>query len=240
MTMRYSIIFFSLSVAILFGAGFAKAGDFAERRIIGFSENGTYFAFEQFGVQDGSGFPYSDIFILNITNDTWAAGSPFRTRLDDEMQDVNAARAVTANKAASTIASLGIHDAGTLLASNPITEVGADAHHVTFRPTPHFNAEWQLAINEFQMVANGCAGFEQDIRGFALALKLDGGQPPKIMHQDNSIPSSRHCPLNYGVSDVILHGDYNAPNQLIVLVRVLSVGFEGPDMRFIAIPAIID
>jgi len=54
----------------------AQAGDYAERRIIGFSANGKYFAFQQFGVQDGSGFPYSEIFIINTDTDTWAGGSP--------------------------------------------------------------------------------------------------------------------------------------------------------------------
>ncbi|MBL4758286.1 MAG: DUF2259 domain-containing protein [Rhizobiales bacterium] len=238
--MRFLALCFSLAATILLGINHANAGDQAERRIIGFSENGAYFAFEQFGVQDGSGFPYSDIFILNIANDSWAGGSPFRTRLDDETQGLNEARTITAGKAAAAISSLGIHDAGILLASNPITEIGADAHHVAFRPTNQIGAEWQLDINQFSLPVAGCSGFDQDIRGFALFLTMDENQEPKNLHQDHSIPSSRHCPLNYGISDVILHGDYNAPNQLIVLVRVMSVGFEGPDLRFIAIPAIVN
>lgn len=238
--MHRLIVYLAVSSAILISAPLAMAGDFAERRIIGFSENGAYFAFEQFGVQDGSGFPYSDIFILNIANDTWAAGSPFRTRLDDDMQDVNAARAINANKAASAIASLGIRDAGRLLAANPITESGANAYQVTFRPTPQFGAEWQLNMSEYPMMASGCSGFEADIRGFSLTLTLDDGQPPRTMQQDSSIPSSRKCPIGYGISDVVIHGDYNEPSRLIVLVRVMSVGFEGPDLRYIAIPAIIN
>ncbi len=230
----------AVSISILFGTSLAKAGDYAERRIIGFSVNGAYFAYEQFGVQDGSGFPYSDIFILNVASDTWAGGSPFRTRLDDDTQGVNAARTVSRNSAASALVSLGIQDAGRLLAANPITESGADAHQLTFRPTPQFSAEWRLDMNEYPMTASGCSGFESDIRGFALVLARDGGQPSLNMHEDTSIPSSRKCPIGYGISDVIIHGDYNAPSQLIVLVRVLSVGFEGPNMRYIAIPAIIN
>ncbi len=238
--MRFLALCFSLAATILLGINHAKAGDHAERRIIGFSENGAYFAFEQFGVQDGSGFPYSDIFILNIANDSWAGGSPFRTRLDDEAQSLNEARANTADKAAGAISSLGIREAGILLASNPITEIGADAHHVAFRPTNQIGAEWQLDINQFSLPAAGCNGFEPDIRGFTLSLTLDQNQPVRQLHQDQSIPSSRHCPLGYGISDVILHGDYNAPNQLIVLIRVMSVGFEGPNLRFIAIPALVN
>ncbi|MBN9059609.1 MAG: DUF2259 domain-containing protein, partial [Rhizobiales bacterium] len=43
----------------------AMAGDFAERSILGFSPDGGRFAFEEFGIQDGSGFPYSNIFVLD-------------------------------------------------------------------------------------------------------------------------------------------------------------------------------
>jgi predicted secreted protein len=240
MIMHRLAIHLAVSASIMLGAGLALAGDYAERRIIGFSANGAYFAFEQFGVQDGSGFPYSDIFIVNIENDIWAGGSPFRVQLNDDTQGVNAARAASANMAASAIASLGIRDSGTLLASNPITESGANPLQVSFRPTPYFGTKWQLNLNEFPLSTSGCSGFEENIRGFSLTLTTEDGQPPRELHQDHSIPSSRKCPINYGISDVILHGNYNATSQLVVLVRVLSVGFEGPDMRYIAIPAIIN
>ena len=62
----------------------ASAGDFAERHIFGFSPDGSHFAFEEYGVQDGSGFPYSNIYIVDVANDSWLPGTPLRVRIDDE------------------------------------------------------------------------------------------------------------------------------------------------------------
>jgi predicted secreted protein len=36
-------------------------GDYADRTILGFSPDGGIFAFEEFGVGDGSGYPYATI-----------------------------------------------------------------------------------------------------------------------------------------------------------------------------------
>ena len=65
-------------------AGPAVAGDFAERRIIGFSQGGERFAFEEFGVQAGSGFPYSNIFVIDTATDGWVAGTPLRIQVKED------------------------------------------------------------------------------------------------------------------------------------------------------------
>ena len=43
----------------------AEAGDYADRTILGFSPDGSTFAFEEFGVQDGSGFAYANIYMID-------------------------------------------------------------------------------------------------------------------------------------------------------------------------------
>ena len=66
----------------------AVSGDFATRHIHGFSADGKLFAFEEYGVQDGSGFPYSTIYIIDTDTDNWTAGSPFKAQLNDETKTV--------------------------------------------------------------------------------------------------------------------------------------------------------
>ena len=56
----------------------ALAGDRALFQPIGFSADGRYFAFEEYGVQDGSGFPYSNTYILDLPADKWVNGTPVR------------------------------------------------------------------------------------------------------------------------------------------------------------------
>ena len=55
-----------LTLSICFSA---QAGDFAKREIHGFSVDGGLFAFEEYGVQDGSGFPYSNIYVIDTATD---------------------------------------------------------------------------------------------------------------------------------------------------------------------------
>ncbi len=69
--MRRALAALLLSVV----AGSAQAADGAQSRPIGFSPDRRYFAFEQYGVQDGSGFAYSDIFVIDLSNDSWVKGS---------------------------------------------------------------------------------------------------------------------------------------------------------------------
>jgi predicted secreted protein len=81
-----------IAIFLLFLAGansIARAGDAAGREVIGFSPDGRYFAFEQYGVQDGSGFAYSDIMVIDATSDAWVVGTPVRKRADDEKMPLN-------------------------------------------------------------------------------------------------------------------------------------------------------
>ncbi|HEY7765546.1 MAG TPA: DUF2259 domain-containing protein, partial [Aestuariivirgaceae bacterium] len=100
----------------------AFAADAAERDILGFSPDGRYFAFEQYGVQDGSGFPYSEIFIIDLEEDRWLEGTPVRIRLDDETQSLGKARAEASGKAREYLLSARIEDNARVLASNPVNQ----------------------------------------------------------------------------------------------------------------------
>ena len=53
------------TATLALSSGTALAGDFANLNVLGFSSDGNIFAFEQYGVQDGSGFPYADRFYID-------------------------------------------------------------------------------------------------------------------------------------------------------------------------------
>jgi len=56
----------------------ALAGDTAEINVLGFSADGSIFAFEEYGVQDGSGFPYANRFYIDTASDKFLPGTPVR------------------------------------------------------------------------------------------------------------------------------------------------------------------
>lgn len=67
-----------IGAVLAVSAGPAWAGDAAARHLIGFSPDGTYFAFEQYGQLDAgaSASGYSEIDIIDIGTDEGAALQP--------------------------------------------------------------------------------------------------------------------------------------------------------------------
>ncbi|MDH3740212.1 MAG: DUF2259 domain-containing protein [Hyphomicrobiales bacterium] len=232
----------NLIMAILFllsASSNAFAGDSAERRIIGFSPDGKWFAFEQFGVQDGSGFPYYDIFIVDLDNDKWATGTPVRVRIDDEDATLHQARGKARVKAAPMLAKLRIIDQGRLIASNPVTEVAGDTSQITFQA--HMNLSgldyrYRIKLEQFDLPSEPlCKDLGTQTKGFAISIsKAD--QPPTQAYRDTTLPKSRGCASRYAIADVIAANNPGRPNRFVVLVHTFAFGFEGPDARFIAIP----
>jgi len=216
-------------------AGSASAGDFAERSILGFSADGSRFAFEEFGVQDGSGFPYSNIFVLDTGRDRWVEGTPVRMRIDDETAGIPAVRATARERAEGPLK--GLDHPGTLLASNPITESGRDPYSVSFRRHPPAlldGPELTVRLETIPLEAPGNTDPDQKTRGFRLVLEDERGET--VLHEDVTLPASRGmAPLDYRINDVVIHQRFGQPATLVVLVMVLTRGFEGPDGRYLAV-----
>lgn len=216
----------------------AIAGDFAERHIFGFSPDGGTFAFEQFGVQDGSGFPYTDIFVVDTSSDQWVKGSPFRVLMRDERAVVKWARREALTKAGNTLRQRLVSKPGRLLASNPPEELSANPHKVvvnTRRVVPSAPERWTFTLDEIPIANKECAAYTSaPAKGFRLTAQQESGAPVTL-HMDTSIPKSRGCPLRYAISDVIAYEPGGGSRVIAVLVSVYAHGFEGPDRRFLAV-----
>ncbi len=217
----------------------ALAGDVADRDIIGFSSDGKVFAFEEFGRQDGSGFPYSNVYVIDTVDNNWVEGSPIRVLIKRENAELREAREKAADDASELLAKLGVQAGrkGRLLASNPITEVSADPDRIKVVPHPSypaFNEPISFAIREFPVESKRCRGFGQrETLGLALRVRV-GDRAPTPLYRDRRIPESRGCPRDYAFSDVILYEPRKDEEVYLLLISVMRLGFEGSDRRFIA------
>lgn len=63
------------------------AADAAEIHVLGFSTDASHFAFEEFGISDGSGIAYSSLYVINTLEDRWVKPSPFRIQGQEEPSD---------------------------------------------------------------------------------------------------------------------------------------------------------
>ncbi len=241
LTIRFRrIAIWTISAAMgMLASTIAFAGDYAERAILGFSLDGRYFAFEQFGVQDGSGFPYSEIFVIDLVQDNWVDGTPIRVRVENEEADISEARQSSHGQVQPLLQQYGIWHSGRLIASAPVTEVYQDPYEVSFRRY-HFDSSTNdirtaLLTIEDRPAPSDCAGLGDDFKGFSLRVRNDTTNDTTLVHQDNSIPGSRGCPLDYGISDIIVYPAFDQAQVVVALINVFTYGFEGSDRRYIAI-----
>ncbi len=234
-----------LASALLFlaiTATAAAAADNAERAAIGFSPDGRYFAFEQYGVQDGSGFPYAEIFVIDLDANQWVKGSPFRARIEDEAALVSSVRAKAAKSAASLIGQLKTAEPGDALAAQLPTQAVADRHSIGFDPyyqsqTSQKGDRFTLSLELVPFTApESCYAEDGKQMGFRLTLKDNESGTEKEVHKDAAIPSSRYCPRDYDISDVIAYRPSSGEARQVALIGVYTPGFEGVNRRFIAVP----
>lgn len=218
----------------------AMAGDMAQLDILGFSADGRIFAFEEYGVQDGSGFPYANRFYIDTATDGFVAGSPVRVRLDDEAATVASAREKARAQGGAIVADEILRtNAGYLAGFNAVTELSADADGISVNPRPvepAIDPALSFKLEQFSLAAaaGSCDGID-GITGFRLS-RTDGDQgQPIVIHNDKSIPKSRGCPQGYRVGGVQTFYPEGGQPVFAVMVAVRSFGFEGPDYRWIAL-----
>lgn len=224
--------------AITLACGPACAGDYASLDVLGFSPDGATFAFEEYGIEDGSGFPYAGIYVVDTGDDSWVAGTPVRVRTEDESASLAEVRRQARDRAEPVLEARHVGSPGNLVASNPPTEISADPHHVAFLArivTPMGGSRYDLALTEITLPAASCPDVGKPFRGFRLTLSTGGRT--HTLAEDQAIPSSRHCPLGYAISDVLTYYPDGGAPVLAVILSMYTVGFEGNDRRFLAVTA---
>lgn len=234
------IIFASL-LTLLASAVAAMAGEFSEFRPLGFSADGKVFAFEEFGVQDGSGFPFANRFFIDTTDDSFLPGSAVRIVIQDETATLADARAKAASKSAALEADYRFGDnPGVIAAFNPLSELDSPPHHLTYIPfstVPEAFGRHEVRLEEYQVPASSlCASLGDTSTGFRLKVTSParGIMEPMLLHEDSSVPKSRNCPIGYRIGGVVTYQSSGVWTQaFMILVR--SYGFEGENGRWIAI-----
>ncbi|WP_376704623.1 DUF2259 domain-containing protein [Mesorhizobium sp. ISC25] len=237
--MRNLALFAVCLLAPLATLAAARAGDVAELEILGFSRDGGVFAFEEYGVQDGSGFPYANRYYIDTADDSFLKGSPIRVRLDDENAAVDAARLQARQKGEAIVSQAELTaNRGITAGLNPVTELSADPFRMVVNPRPIFSPvddPLEFRLDQIGMNDTERCQSQGEINGFRL-LRIeakDGGQT-RIIHEDKSIPQSRGCPNGYQIGAVQTFS-LDSLGAYAVLIAVRQYGFEGPDYRWIAV-----
>ncbi|ODT76786.1 MAG: hypothetical protein ABS76_29865 [Pelagibacterium sp. SCN 64-44] len=229
-----------LSAALVLFALPALAGDRALIDYVGFSRDFRYFAFEEFGNQDGSGFAYANLYVVDLATDTWVIGTPIRLQADDETTGLAEIRAEARARAESHITEFRIdvpveiaaligdgvpdNDAKSLVFGAPGYLPGAVAGRYTL----------DLSTFTTNAVSPCTEWFGVQPKGYELRIGDSGTQ--RLVHRDGPLPRSRGCPLDYRLYAVVMPHMGAILAHAVAIISVYPGGFEGPDRRFLAVP----
>lgn len=226
----------------------AAAADGASLGLIGYSPDSRYFSFEQYGVQDGSGFPYWDVFVLDLKTNQWLPGTPVHAQIDSEDGRVADARAKARAAAQPVLDANRITEPAELLADNPATEIVPDRSKLTFDRwyvsggsqvdgKGSNQIRFELALSPIQLPNSAeCPLDYGENYGLRLTIKDITAGTTRTIYEDKTIPASRDCPTSYDLSAVVAQSGYPVTDRLVAIIGVYGRGFEGSDHRFIAVP----
>ena len=224
----------------------AVAGDYASRDVIGFSPDGRYFAFEQYGIQDGSGFAYSDVFVIDLANGSWTDGTPFEVQAEDETRSLAEVRLEALTKAQASLDKYKLGVQVEVLALIGEGEYGTDTGMRIHWSTPSCcsagatQADAQsLVLQHKGIESNDDYCMDMPRVGFILSYQDRFGE--RELHADGDVlPGSRGCTLDYRIHSVVqpyseYYGiDFTA--RRIAIIAAYPFGFEGVDRRFLVVP----
>jgi predicted secreted protein len=220
------------------------AGAAAKLTHLGFSADGKNYAFMESGIQDGSGFAYANVRLLDVVKNAYV-GAAVRVVDENDEDRVSPlplieARALKASDAARRNARI-LATNFNVLVSRKVTDMDTRAlANATFSLTPIIpglgSEQYQVRLTK--SAAKVPANMNWCDEGLMLKLELVNLQNGKIkvMQQDRTMPASRGCVMNYEIEDVVVNNAEfpNRPN-VVVMLRVYSLGFEGADVRYMAI-----
>jgi predicted secreted protein len=233
----------------------AHAGDGAAVHVLGFSADGRYFAYEQYGEQDGSGTLHSTIIAVETVGDRLVKGMPVAALMDPDhpalgkeprekqLADI---RAKAAADAAALLQQLGIAGAGTQIAAvlNSRSRAMLDPEQVkavrqttvSAIPLPTFGADARLMLREFDIALPRCKDLVpgEHPNGFGLTLERKA-RPTIHLNRDQTIPTTRGCPEKYGIAEAHALPLPDGSTALAVVIQYFYLALEGPDRRFLVV-----
>ncbi|MBU1105727.1 MAG: DUF2259 domain-containing protein [Candidatus Riflebacteria bacterium] len=234
---------FFITLTFLLCVTISHAGDFAEFRSIGFSESGQYYSFAQIGIHDGSGFPYAELWVIDVLKNEQVATSSIE--LNDENDEAVGTveqalkKAIEAAKLERFSIKSNENPGSDLLIHLPTDHSTFTDNVFSLEPGIDGGASGIAAKYKVILDTTETKPALKDIPtdfGPAKMLKLsiagieEASGTVQILQEDKRLPKSRAYPLEYSVRQVTTFKD-----GLVVIISYTTPGFEGPDVRYMAI-----
>jgi predicted secreted protein len=229
------------------------AGDYANLKFIGFSRDGKYLAFEEWGEGDPGGW-YSNTYFVDVDKNSFAS-APVSLTDEEGTKSLDALRTKGEALAAKTLRRLKIvpNNSGRILVSHLLTDWTTDDSFINYGEgdkvkfngylnpnSPNQYEFYELALKTVPDEKAECDNrTDFGVNKFELLLNYTassaGNNWSQILQKDSILPKRRNCPYGYRIESV-----YSYKDRLAVFLNVFSHGFEGPDMRYMVVTAATD
>lgn len=236
------------------------AADRATPEFAGFSPDGRYAALLQHGIQDGSGFAYTELWVVDSARNTLVERFDKRT---DEDTGMSRAALVNMqqvhNQAAPTLKRLGISDTrpGTVVWKRTPPDLRAkpsspDVFPASVPGRPNMPAAqsypvefggklWLFRLAQLPfgpdrncVPAGEYSGYSRGLMLTVTSSPRPGTEVTTTLQEDSRVPASRRCVFHYELAEVRVQGDYLAAT--VALYR--TSGFEAEtDIRYMLVTA---
>jgi predicted secreted protein len=254
----------AISLAALMGSP-AQAIESLAVKVLGFSPDGRYFAFVQYGGYGDHSSYIAETFVIDTQRDRFVESVPIRLIVDMREENENEAEELqdllknATKRSAALMSRYNISKPGTRLvkvAETKSDEVlsGSDrptagSAEVTAKHPKIGDLLLKLAAKELpwskasklgpHKEAGSCAKELDWTKGAGFRLTLEQAGRETVLNDDKSIPSSRHCALGYGIAEVHAFDRPDGKVSLAVLLGMDQRGFEGNDRVFLAVTKVL-
>ncbi|MEM7019856.1 MAG: DUF2259 domain-containing protein [Pseudomonadota bacterium] len=236
-------------LAILFGllciCPLGWANEVADLHFIGFSENGKYLAFEEYGFthdKQGKRASFSNIFFVDVVNNQYLPKNVKKNRPDKITPVVNRTflletRAAAMKAAATTMkekeinAEQGLKGVSHVI-HHPLSDWNARPHQVRFTTgvNPLISKRYQLDLDE-RITNETCGPDDLNPRILTLILSSEAGEKQSVLQRDTNLPNDRGCITAYRIQDVFLYQKL----YIAVFLNIFEATEHGENIRHMVV-----
>jgi predicted secreted protein len=220
------------AIALLILALNARAAGAVDIKVLGFSADGRYFAFEEKGAEGNA--TYSLITPIEVEGNRTIKGVQISYSTDDRKRATAVRRANNRVLRKVKVATKGMMSISIpAFAAEPYEDAALKSLAL---PAGWFGPESWLALRELKLVTQRCAKSTTNPTGFGLSLQRKA-RPDIRLSQDVIIPPARGCPTHYRIMQAHALRLANGDVVLAAIVQFVTSGSQAPEESFTAVTA---
>jgi len=228
-------------IVVFLPAGAVFASDNTQFDPIGYSPDGRFFAYEEYGISEKSRLAYAHIYVVDLVQNKWVLGTPVMYMALRPSETPGEVRNKARGEANAVLVNLDLTVPAQIVAMIGDGEPGADRSQLLFGipgkgTSGEVAGKYLLTLKSFETAATSPCWqwFRKKPLGFSIAMKNYGSTLE--IYQDGVLSRSRGCPFDYRLSAVIMPFGATDISNFVVLVASFTYGLEEVSKQYLAVP----